>query len=102
MVSKGKLPRPVYHGVAGRHDFLKGMPEVVWDWDEIIAQVREDAVARMRRGHPPLDAVVGLYTEGGRERTMDDRHRDRVSLERGLRRRFPKERWVITQRTIHR
>ena len=100
MVSKGKLPKPIYHGVAGKWTANRCRPEHTWAWDEIIAQVREDAVARMRRGQPPRDAVIGLYKEGGRERTKADRHRDYISVTKGLQRNFPKERWVVMQRTI--
>ena len=66
-------------------------PLAPWPWDTIVARVRE---------RPDEEAIVGVYTKGGRFETARQRDRDEGSLRKGLQRRYPMERWEVHARMV--
>lgn len=66
-------------------------PAKPWPWDEILEKVRQ---------HPGRPATIALYTTGTRHETHLHRRRDTQNIRRGLRTRYPMERWRIEQRMI--
>lgn len=84
------LQDPEFHGVPAHGEWRE--PPKPWPWDPIIDKVR---------ARPHQEAIVARYeVRQGVTRfdTLAQRRRDSSELRRGLRRRYPLERWVVREK----
>jgi hypothetical protein len=85
----GRLDRPSFGPIPGRHEFRPPRPP--WVWDKLVDAVRQ---------HPHTEMIVASYTRGGKEKTLRDAGRAEFALRMGLRRHYPAEDWSVRARYV--